>query len=113
LHSLPTGHSFQSATNTPALYPTHGVAYFVCIGNHRGKLYLGKMAKPGTDAQFRVARLYGFASWAKLKTYVEWMEEIGRLKQAIDANDLDTVKSLMSGNLSLTALRWVMGRTGR
>src|SRR5258705_328645 len=41
-----------------------------------------------TDAQFKVARLYGFGSWPKLKAHVESFEEIGQLKQAIDANDI-------------------------
>jgi len=36
-----------------------------------------------TDAQFQIARLYGFASWPKLKAHVESLEEIGQLKQAI------------------------------
>jgi ankyrin repeat protein len=53
------------------------------------------------DAQFRVARLYGFASWPKLKAYVESLEETGLLKQAIDGNDLEAVKSLMARNPSL------------
>ena len=37
-----------------------------------------------TDAQFKIARLYGFASWPKLKAHVECFEEAGQLKQAID-----------------------------
>ncbi len=41
-----------------------------------------------TDAQFKIARLYGFASWPKLKAHVESFEEIGQLKQAIDTNDM-------------------------
>ena len=45
-----------------------------------------------TDAQFKIARLYGFASWPKLKAHVDSLEEIGQLKQAIDANDFDRVK---------------------
>ena len=32
-------------------------------------------AKSITDAQFRIARLYGFASWPKLKAHVESFEE--------------------------------------
>ena len=32
-----------------------------------------------TDAQFKIARLYGFASWPKLKAHVESFEEIGQL----------------------------------
>src|SRR5215467_5331124 len=51
-----------------------------------------------TDAQFKIARLYGFASWPKLKAHVDSLEEIGQLKQAIDANDLARVKSLMIRN---------------
>ena len=54
-----------------------------------------------TEAQFKIARLYGFASWPKLKEHVDSLEEIGQLKQAIDANDLDQVKSLMTRNPSL------------
>ncbi len=30
-----------------------------------------------TDAQFKIARLYGFASWPKLKAQIESLEEIG------------------------------------
>jgi hypothetical protein len=53
------------------------------------------------DAQFQIARLYGFASWPKLKAHVESLEEIGHLKQAIDTNDLDRVKTLMTRNPDL------------
>ena len=35
------------------------------------------------DAQFQIARMYGFASWPKLKAYVESLGEIGELKSAI------------------------------
>src|ERR1700691_2182064 len=48
------------------------------------------------DAQFQVARLYGFASWPKLKAHIDSLEEIGQLKQAIDHNDIDRVKTLMT-----------------
>jgi len=41
-------------------------------------------AKSITDAQFKVARLYGFPSWPKLKAHVDSLGEIGQLKQAID-----------------------------
>src|SRR5712692_952137 len=50
------------------------------------------------DAQFKTARLYGFTSWPKLKAHVESLEEIGQLKQAIDANNFEQVKSLMTRN---------------
>lgn len=54
-----------------------------------------------SDAQFQVARLYGFASWPKLKAHVESREEIGQLKQAIDSNDIARVKTLMTRNPAL------------
>ena len=49
-----------------------------------------------TDAQFQVARLYGFASWPKLKAHIDSLEEMGQLKQAIDTNDVDRVKTMMT-----------------
>src|SRR6266849_2533075 len=54
-----------------------------------------------TDAQFKIARLYGFASWPKLKAHVDSLKEIGQLKQAIDANDLERVKTMMTRNPAL------------
>ena len=54
-----------------------------------------------TDAQFKIARLYGFPSWPKLRAYVESLEEIGQLKQAIDRNDIERVKMMMTRNPAL------------
>jgi ankyrin repeat protein len=54
-----------------------------------------------THAQFKIARLYGFDSWPKLKAHVDSLEEIGQLKQAIDTNDLAQVKALMTCNPAL------------
>jgi ankyrin repeat protein len=54
-----------------------------------------------TDAQFKIARLYGFRSWPKLKEHLDSLEEIGQLKLAIDTNDLERVKSLMTRNPAL------------
>ena len=54
-----------------------------------------------TEAQFEIACLYGFASWPKLKTHVDSLEEVGQLKQAIDANDLKRVKAMMTANPAL------------
>lgn len=53
------------------------------------------------QAQLRLAREYGFPSWPKLKAHVESLQEIGQLKAAIDANDLDRVIALMSRNPAL------------
>jgi ankyrin repeat protein len=55
-------------------------------------------AKSLAEAQFRIARRYGFPSWQKLKAHVDSVEEIGQLKQAIDMNDLERVKTLMLRN---------------
>jgi ankyrin repeat protein len=55
-------------------------------------------AKSLTEAQFEIARLHGFASWPKLKTHVDSLEEFGQLKQAIDTNDVKRVKALMTAN---------------
>ncbi|MBV9849025.1 MAG: hypothetical protein JO250_04975 [Armatimonadetes bacterium] len=48
------------------------------------------------DAQFQIARRYGFPSWPKLKTHVEQQTVIGQLKAAIDADDLPRVQALMT-----------------
>src|SRR6266571_4851136 len=53
------------------------------------------------DAQFQIARLYGFASWPRLKAHVESFEEIGQLKQAIDTSHIARVKTMMTRNPAL------------
>jgi hypothetical protein len=53
------------------------------------------------DAQFQVARQYGFASWPKLKQHVDSLHEIGMLKHAIDKNDIGAVRTLMTRNPEL------------
>lgn len=65
-----------------------------------------------SDAQFQVARLYGFASWPKLKSHVDSLEEIGQLKQAIDANDIARVKALMTRNPALHRAPLGYGKDG-
>src|SRR5215208_2810914 len=65
-----------------------------------------------TDAQFKIARLYGFASWPKLKAHVESFEEIGQLKQAIDTNDIARVKSMMTRNPRLHSAPLGYGKDG-
>jgi len=64
------------------------------------------------DAQFQVARLYGFASWPKLKAHVESFEEIGQLKQAIDTNDIARVKTMMTRNPALHSAPLGYGKDG-
>ncbi|MBO0720958.1 MAG: ankyrin repeat domain-containing protein [Blastocatellia bacterium] len=64
------------------------------------------------DAQFKIARLYGFPSWPKLKAHVDSLKEIGQLKQAIDANDVDRVKALMTRNPTLHQAPLGYGQSG-
>ena len=69
-------------------------------------------AKSITDAQFKIAFLYGFASWPKLKAHVESFEEIGQLKQAIDTNDIVRVKTLITRNPALHSAPLGYGKDG-
>src|SRR6266545_8111058 len=65
-----------------------------------------------TDAQFKIARLYGFASWPKLKAHVDSFAEIGQLKQAIDTNDIVRVKTMMTRNPTLDSAPLGYGKDG-
>jgi ankyrin repeat protein len=65
-----------------------------------------------TDAQFKIARLYGFASWPKLKVHVESFEEIGQLKQAIDTNDIVRVEAMMKRKPALHTAPLGYGKDG-
>src|ERR1700757_2691841 len=64
------------------------------------------------DAQFQIARLYGFASWPKLKVQVESLQEIGQLKQAIDTNDIARVQAMMTRNPALHSAPLGYGKDG-
>ena len=64
------------------------------------------------DAQFKIARLYGFLSWPKLKEHLDSLEEIGQLKLAIDGNDFEQVKSLMTRNRELHGAPLGYGKNG-
>jgi ankyrin repeat protein len=75
------------------------------------------LVKAGTatsiaDALFKIARLYGFASWPKLKDVVDALGEVGQLKRAIDTNDLDRVKNLMEKNPELHRAPLGYGKNG-
>src|ERR1700730_3426425 len=65
-----------------------------------------------TDAQFKIARLYGFPSWPKLKAYVDSLHEIGQLKHAIDNNDVARAKNLMIRNPELHHAPLGYGKNG-
>ena len=64
------------------------------------------------DAQFQVARQYGFASWPKLKAHVQSLQTVGQLKQAIDSNDLERVKQMMTHNPELHRAPLGYGKNG-
>jgi len=65
-----------------------------------------------TDAQFKIARLYGFSSWPKLKAHINSLKEVGRLKEAIDADDIDLVRTLMTHNPTLHRAPLGYGQSG-
>ena len=69
-------------------------------------------AKSITEAQFKIARLYGFPSWPKLKAHLESLEEAGQLKQAIDRNDIERVKGMMTRNPALHRAPLGYGKDG-
>jgi len=54
-----------------------------------------------SEAQFKIAQRYGFASWPRLKAHIHSLAEAGQLKSAIDANDLERVQTLMTRNSAL------------
>jgi ankyrin repeat protein len=64
------------------------------------------------EAQLLIARQSGFPSWPKLKRHVEFSEEVSRLKQAIDTNDLAGVQRLMSRNPALHRAPLGYGKNG-
>ena len=70
------------------------------------------IAASTSTALFQIARRYGFASWPKLKAHVELLTETGQLKQAIDANDLERVKAMMTRNPALHAAPLGYGKNG-
>lgn len=70
------------------------------------------VAATRADALFRVARRYGFSSWPKLKARVESLTEVGELKLAIDANDLERVKTMMRRNPALHQAPLGYGKSG-
>jgi ankyrin repeat protein len=71
------------------------------LKNQAKDLFKAGAARSITEAQFKIACLYGFASWPKLKAHVDSLEELGQLKQAIDTNDVESVKTLLVRNPQL------------
>jgi ankyrin repeat protein len=68
-----------------------------------------------SESQLKIARMYGFSSWPRLKAYVDANnlgEEVNELKQAIDANDLDRMKHLIKRNPALHRAPIGYGKNG-
>lgn len=65
-----------------------------------------------TEAQFKVARVYGFANWPKLKAHIDSSNDTVQLKAAIDKNDLDRAMALMIGNPGLHQARASVDEAG-
>jgi len=63
-------------------------------------------------AQLQLAREYGFANWAEIKTRVEFLAEIGELKAGIDSNDIGRVQELMTRNPALHRAPLGYGKNG-
>jgi ankyrin repeat protein len=64
------------------------------------------------EAQFHIARLYGFANWPLLKEHVDSLEEVGKLKHAIDTNDFMGIRTLMTRNPELHRAPLGYGKNG-
>ena len=60
-----------------------------------------EIPKSLASAQYKLAREYGFASWPKLKSHVQSLNEAGRLRQTINSDDYETVKAMMIANPKL------------
>jgi len=71
-----------------------------------------RSAASASAALFLVARRYGFQSWPKLKAHVDSLAEVSRLKLAIDANDLERVKAMMTRNPALHSAPLGYGKSG-
>jgi ankyrin repeat protein len=55
-----------------------------------------------SEAQLLVARSYGFASWRKLKDFVDAVKDFGQeLIDAVRAGDLETIRKLLDDNPEL------------
>jgi ankyrin repeat protein len=74
------------------------------------------------DAQLQMARLFGLASWAEVEARLTTLQqrsdivfpsaEIRKLKQAIDANDIEGVKTLLTQNPDLHRAPLGYGKEG-
>src|SRR3954451_13679159 len=77
------------------------------LRNQAKDLFKTGAASSITEAQFQIARLYGFASWPKLRTHVDSFEAIGQLKQAIDTKQPSACQNV---NDSQSGVTWGSAR---
>jgi ankyrin repeat protein len=82
------------------------------LKNQAKDLLRARGAASVADAQFQIARMYGFASWPKLKAHVESLGVIVELKSAIDRNDFDQVRAVMTRNPALHRAELGYGKNG-
>ena len=90
------------------------------LDEHATELITSGAAASKPDAQLQVARLLGLTNWAEVEARLALLEqrsslpsaEIRQLKQAIDANDLDGVKTLMTRNPDLHGAPLGYGKDG-
>jgi ankyrin repeat protein len=64
-------------------------------------LFSSGRAESLTEAQFQIARQYGFPSWPKLKAHVDALHDAGKLKEAISNEDIELVKQMLIANPDL------------
>jgi ankyrin repeat protein len=64
------------------------------------------------DAQRELAREYGFDTWAALKAHVETTDLAAQLKLAIDTDEVDTVRRLLTAHPELHRARMGYGGDG-
>lgn len=83
----------DSASAARALPPNPNLRH---LKEQAHDLLKASQAQTLSEAQFKTARMYGFASWPQMKAYVDSLGLVGELKAAIDAEDLPLVKRLMT-----------------
>jgi hypothetical protein len=65
------------------------------------ELVRSRVAPTLAGAQFQIARKYGFPSWPKLKHHVENLQVAGQLRYAIQTQDLERVKAILTAKPDL------------
>ncbi len=98
------------STETPKSLPEHPNLRH--LRNQAKDLFDAGQASSLTDAQFRIARRYGFTSWPKLKAHVISVEVCAELKDAIDACDASRVRILMTNPAAQPAVERLHGFEG-